>query len=159
MVLNSLIRDRLARASGGIISVMLGHSTNGNKPNRVLTMIDLPKRRFSIELQATTKPSAFVSKKVGKPVAADTQTLSRLKLEGPRAGLSRTKGWFKKIVTGLVQQWNRGGGVAEHYQDYDRNKDRYTETVTMRETGEIVHYCDEPLSKHRGHGFDQPKTR
>jgi hypothetical protein len=29
--------------------------------------------------------------------------------------------------------------------------------VTVLETGEIVHVCDEPLSQHRGHGSDKPK--
>ena len=34
----------------------------------------------------------------------------------------------------------------------DRAKNRYREVVTDRETGKIVHQCDELLSDHRGHG-------
>ena len=34
----------------------------------------------------------------------------------------------------------------------DRENDSYKETVTDPTTGEIVHHCDEPLSKHTGHG-------
>ena len=34
----------------------------------------------------------------------------------------------------------------------DRAKNWYREVVTDRETGKIVHQCDEPLSDHRGHG-------
>ena len=34
----------------------------------------------------------------------------------------------------------------------DRAKNWYREVVTDRETGKIVHECDEPLSDHRGHG-------
>jgi hypothetical protein len=30
--------------------------------------------------------------------------------------------------------------------------------VTIRDTGEVVHHCDEPLSEHRGHGSDKPKS-
>ena len=37
----------------------------------------------------------------------------------------------------------------------DRKSDRYTETVTDPETGQVIHHCDEPLSKHRGHGSDK----
>ena len=34
----------------------------------------------------------------------------------------------------------------------DRAKNWYRELVTDRETGKVVHQCDEPLSDHRGHG-------
>jgi len=34
----------------------------------------------------------------------------------------------------------------------DWGNDRYREVVTDPETGIIVHHCEEPLSKHRGHG-------
>lgn len=34
----------------------------------------------------------------------------------------------------------------------DWGNDRYKEVVTDPETGIIVHHCEEPLSKHRGHG-------
>jgi len=33
-----------------------------------------------------------------------------------------------------------------------RENDQYKEVVTDPETGIIVHHCQEPLSKHRGHG-------
>ena len=34
----------------------------------------------------------------------------------------------------------------------DRENDRYFEKITDRETGDVIHHCDEPLSKHFGHG-------
>jgi hypothetical protein len=34
----------------------------------------------------------------------------------------------------------------------DREGDRYREVVTNPETGEVIHSCDEPLSKHKSHG-------
>ncbi len=34
----------------------------------------------------------------------------------------------------------------------DRDRNRYTETVTDPDTGEVVHKCDEELKKHIGHG-------
>jgi hypothetical protein len=35
---------------------------------------------------------------------------------------------------------------------FDHRGDRYVETVTDPETGEVIHQCDEPLSQHQGHG-------
>jgi len=98
-------------------------------------------RKYSIVLTATTAP------------------LSSLKAEGRRGGLSRKKGWFIRTLTGLVQQRSRGGATAQHDQKFDRDNDRYTETVTMRDTGEVVHHCDEPLSEHKGHGADRARKR
>ncbi len=34
----------------------------------------------------------------------------------------------------------------------DRQKDLYRELITEPKTGVIIHQCEEPLSKHRGHG-------
>ena len=34
----------------------------------------------------------------------------------------------------------------------DRDNDRYSETVTDYDSGEIIHHSDEPLSQHRNHG-------
>ena len=34
----------------------------------------------------------------------------------------------------------------------DRRGDRYREHVYDPQSGETIHYCDEPLSEHRGHG-------
>lgn len=33
--------------------------------------------------------------------------------------------------------------------------DRYTEKVTIHDTGEVVHNTDERLSDHKGHGSDK----
>ena len=41
---------------------------------------------------------------------------------------------------------------------FDHRGDRYVETVTDPETGEIIHHCDEPLSQHRGHGRDKKRS-
>ena len=82
-----------------------------------------------------------------------------LKLEGRRAGKSREKGWFIRITTGLVQQWNRGGAVARYDQKFDRDNDSYIEIVIIPDTGELVRHCDEALSKHTGHGSDKSKAK
>jgi hypothetical protein len=90
-------------------------------------------------------------------VGVTNQILPSLHAEGRRAGMSRGKGWFKRIRMALVAQVSRGGAIAQHERIIDRDNDRYTETVTIRDTGKIVHHWDEPLSEHRGHGSDKPK--
>jgi hypothetical protein len=39
----------------------------------------------------------------------------------------------------------------------DRVKDWYSEKVIDPETGQVVHSCEEPLSKHQGHGSARRK--
>jgi hypothetical protein len=41
----------------------------------------------------------------------------------------------------------------------DRQNDLYLEKIVDSETGEIIHYCSEPLSKHFGHGSAKLKVR
>jgi hypothetical protein len=60
-------------------------------------------------------------------------------------------GWFIKQkvgdsffrLTGQVHRLNRV--IA-------KRGNRYLEHIEDRETGEVVHHCEEPLSEHRGHG-------
>ena len=40
----------------------------------------------------------------------------------------------------------------------DRESDRYIERVVDPDTGKIVHVCEEPLSKHQGHGTAKKKS-
>lgn len=39
----------------------------------------------------------------------------------------------------------------------DKDNDYYLETITDRVTGDIIYHCEEPLSKHRGHGSAKMK--
>jgi len=40
----------------------------------------------------------------------------------------------------------------------DREKDLYFEKVKDKETGQVVHECDEPLGEHRWHGSARPPS-
>jgi hypothetical protein len=46
----------------------------------------------------------------------------------------------------------RTGRRLRKLRNIDRPRDEYLEVVTDPDTGEVVHYCREPLSQHRGHG-------
>lgn len=39
----------------------------------------------------------------------------------------------------------------------DRDNNKYSEVVEDKETKEIIHHCEEPLSKHTGHGAAKGK--
>ena len=41
----------------------------------------------------------------------------------------------------------------------DRQNDLYTEKIVDSETGQIIRYCSEPLSKHVGHGNAKLKAK
>jgi hypothetical protein len=50
------------------------------------------------------------------------------------------------VYTHATKKWNRKERLI------DRDKDWYSEKIIDSETGEILHFCEEPLSKHQGHG-------
>jgi len=51
-------------------------------------------------------------------------------------------------------------GKWYHREMYiDRENNQYKEIVKDKTTGEIIHECKEPLSKHKGHGSAKRKRR
>ena len=51
-------------------------------------------------------------------------------------------------------------GKWHHREMYiDRENNQYKEIVKDKTTGEIIHECMEPLSKHKGHGSAKRKRR
>jgi hypothetical protein len=85
------------------------------------------------------------------------EILEGSRTKGLRGGVSRTKGRFIETLSRWVPQTNRDNAIAHHERVLDRDSDRYTEKVTMRDSGEIIYNTDERLSEHRGHGSDKPK--
>ena len=58
---------------------------------------------------------------------------------------------FREITSG--DDLHRKTGKWMHLErTVDRDNDLYKEVVKDPKTGEIVHMCEEPLTKHRGHG-------
>jgi len=63
---------------------------------------------------------------------------------------------FHEVVSGddfhrKSGKWNKKERVI------DRDNDRYKEIINDKETGEEIHRCEEPLSKHTGHGSAKKK--
>lgn len=88
------------------------------------------------------------------------EVLETLRMRFYRPDMSRKKGLFIDTLSGHVKQRNRGGEIAQVVRIIDRDRDPpwYTETVTMRDTGEVIHHCSEPLCQHKGHGADRQSS-
>lgn len=80
----------------------------------------------------------------------------------------RTSIGLKKEVPGLPRrkrtrmQHFQGWDLRKSFGDWvkkvrriDRDEDTYFERVED-EDGNVIHHCEEPLSKHRGHGSAKP---
>jgi hypothetical protein len=66
----------------------------------------------------------------------------------------------KPYVEGLSRpDYSYSRGKLVHLQRLiDRDNDQYLEKITDYETGEVIHHCDEPLSRHQGHGDAKRKS-
>jgi len=65
------------------------------------------------------------------------------------------KPFIEQFVGDDLQKSN--GKWMEKQRVIDRDNDKYDEVVKNPETGEIIHECHEPLSKHIGHGTTKSK--
>ena len=73
---------------------------------------------------------------------------SKLGLKGRRTGSRKP---FLEAVLG-DDLFRKLGKWMKLERVIDRDNDHYIERVTDPTTGQVVHECDEPLSKHTGHG-------
>lgn len=51
------------------------------------------------------------------------------------------------------------GKWVQKSRTIDHQNDWYEEVVTDPDTGQVLHRCAEPLSRHRGHGSDKRNVR
>jgi len=52
---------------------------------------------------------------------------------------------------------HRLGKLVKKIRVIDKDQNIYKETIIDPDTNEIIHYCEEPLDKHSGHGSAKPK--
>lgn len=74
-----------------------------------------------------------------------------------RTGKGIKRRWSIEIRQFANSQVNREGRISICDRCIDRDNGLYFERVIMRDTREIIHYVEEPLSRHRGHGSDKRK--
>ena len=75
----------------------------------------------------------------------------KLTLNDPKQS-SKEKQVRIKITVGDDPCAKTGGWNYKHQRFEFHDGDRYVEEVIDPKTGQMIHYCDEPLSKHTGHG-------
>ncbi len=79
----------------------------------------------------------------------------RLSAKDPkRTGKKKVR---KQVISGddfhvSSGKWN------EKVRIIDVDNDHYFEKITDPETGKVIHFCEEPLSKHLGHGSAKQKS-
>lgn len=74
----------------------------------------------------------------------------RAGLRGVGYSVSKSK-WFSKFQS--EPSFHRRLGIwAQKLMSLNKKSDSYSKTITNPETGEVIHNCSEPLSKHTGHG-------
>lgn len=47
--------------------------------------------------------------------------------------------------------------IVHKYRLIDRDNDKYSEKISDYQSGEVIHQCEEPLTKHFGHGSVKSK--
>ena len=96
-----------------------------------------------------------VCKGCGAPLPVLSESGNVLRGSAWRGGMSKSKGLLFKQHIEFGYQRDCGGVPFRHERLIDHQNNRYRETVTARETGEVIHHCDEPLTNHTGHGSDR----
>jgi DNA-directed RNA polymerase subunit RPC12/RpoP len=76
--------------------------------------------------------------------------------KGVHAGMSK---WFIQTSSHYVPQRSRNNAIPNVERTIDRDDNRYTEKVTLCESGEVIPSTDERLTDHKGHGSDKPKKK
>ncbi len=97
-------------------------------------------------------PEHVVCRGCGAKLIPLTPPGNKSKLQIWQRGMSKTKGRLAEMLISFAPQHNRGGALARHERLVDHQNDRYVESVTLCASGELTHSCDEPLTKHQGHG-------
>jgi len=59
---------------------------------------------------------------------------------------------LSQMRVAFTPQHSRNAALARHERTIDHHNDRYSEKVTICDTGEVIHLCEEALSAHQGHG-------
>ena len=103
---------------------------------------DTPEQRILCEKCGSTKRNYSVL------ISESVVIRDGIGLKAKRAG--GKKPYIEEMV---VPDYSRNlEKVVQRERGIDRDNDRYFEKITDYESGKVIHYCEEPLSQHQGHG-------
>lgn len=103
----------------------------------------------------TGNPGPPICPGCGAASSIPSQIGTVLKGKISRPDESKAKARLADVRIAYAPQHSRGGAIARHERTIDRQGNRYSEKVTMCETGEVVHFDEDSLRQHRGHGSDR----
>jgi len=101
------------------------------------------------------------------PNCGSKEKIIELKLEdeaqgheqiGLKAKENGAKKPFQESVSG-DDLYRKSGKWCDKERKIDRKNNSYREIIKDKTTGEIIHKCEEPLSKHKGHGSAKHKKK
>ena len=78
--------------------------------------------------------------------------ITKVAIKGPKIGRRRAHEYVTK-----VEDSHKHNCRVIVNREINRVEDTYLEEVKKKDTGEIVHRCEEPLSKHQGRGSAKKK--
>ena len=91
-------------------------------------------------------------------IAADTLEFhEQLKLSGKDPKQTGKRKVRREVISGDDLHIKSGKWYKKE-RIVDKDSDEYMEKVADPETGEVIHYCKEPLSQHRGDGSAKRKV-
>lgn len=99
-------------------------------------------------------PVCGCSKFTNKLVLSDRMSISE-RIQGKAKRLERKKP-VQEFIYG-VDYSKRAKKYMDKERLIDRENDIYHEKITDKETGQVIHECDEKLSEHFGHGSAKNK--
>lgn len=102
-------------------------------------------------------PEHVTCKGCGAKLKPSTVPGTKLTGKISRSGTSKKKGLLAEIRIAFQPLRNRNGVLVRYERLIDHHEDRYVERVTLYDSGEVIHLCDEPLTKHQGHGSAKRK--
>src|SRR6266478_994334 len=94
-----------------------------------------------------------------KEIAVESKIVVSVYGESFKAGLSKKKGWFQRIFSGMVKQADGTIALVTSSMKRKRFGNWYSEKVVDMATGAVIHQCEEPLDVHQRHGSDKPELR
>ena len=103
-------------------------------------------------------PDHVICKGCGAKLVPITQAGTRMKGKIWHGGIGKKNGRIAEIKVEFNPQHSHGGALGRREMRTDYQNNRYSEKVTLCETGKVTHFCDEPLTEHQGHGSAKNKS-
>lgn len=110
--------------------------------------------------QQDTSPDLISCPSCGSPQALNISVEDNIHIHEWIRKVDKLAGLKEPIAERIIgDELTRDTGKWSHKERViDRMNNSYYEIVINKETGDVIHYCKEPLDQHFGHGSDSKNT-